>query len=71
MSPLGRERRKAAAVRLSVAQGTLQAGAVAVEGELLRKGYGNEGSACFIVAHLPPLIQCHFKTMPDYGAEPE
>ena len=71
MSPLGRERRKVATVRLSVAQGTLQAEACTAKGELLRKGYGNEGLACFIATHLPPLIQCHFKTMPDYGAELE
>ena len=71
MSPLGRERRKVATVRLSVAQGVLRTGAGAAKGELLRKGYGNEGLACFVAAHLPPLIQCHFKTMPDYGAEPE
>ena len=41
MSPLGRVRRDGATVRLSVAQGTLQAGAGAEEGTLLRKGYGN------------------------------
>ena len=66
-----RARRGSATVRLSVAQGTLRAESSGTKGKLLRKGFGNEGLACFIAAHLPPLIQCHFKTMPDYGAEPE
>ena len=43
MSPLGRERRKVATVRLSVAQGTLRADARAAKSALLRKGFGKLG----------------------------
>ena len=43
MSPLGRERRKVATVRLSVAQEALWAEASGTKGKLLRKGFGNGG----------------------------